>query len=97
MANGWRFLVLAVDVDYDGLPAYAEGLASALGATLEDGVDGPGTRLRGIVVGGHRYWAAYDDWFDEFTLEPATSAAEARLDAVVEQLTRSGYSHAPRR
>ncbi len=97
MANGWRYLVLAAGVDYDGLPAYAEGLAAALEGALEQGVDGPGVRLRGVIVGGHSYWVAYEDWFDEFTLEPRTAAAEAHLDAVLEQLKRSGYSHGPSR
>jgi len=97
MANGWRHLALAVGVDDDRLPAYAEGLAEALGGALEHCVDGPGVRLRGIIVGGHSYWVAYDDWFDEFTLEPRTAAAEAHLDAVLEQLKRSGYSYWPNR
>lgn len=82
MASGQWSLRLGDRVPSSAFDGYAESVAARLGAEIVDRVDGPGTRVWMLARDGLEYRLSWEDHPNDVSLEPATAAAGATMDAV---------------
>lgn len=86
MASGDLSIVLEDGVDYMDYSRYAKKWATRLSLNVVNTVDGLREKLLECERGGRLFWLAWDDWFQEISLEPQDHEAGEHIKKIAAEI-----------
>jgi len=94
MHNGDLCIELTEAGTWESFPAFAEALASQLGARIIERIDGPDTRLWMLTHAGRDLRLVYQDFPNGVSLEPAANtpaeAIQTLFDRFMSEVSENG-------